>query len=84
MTSRPNQATSKRTVTYGPNLVGKGSRTLRQRLPTTLGEGTGIQAYTEVESTTWAERKTFRGKLPELPCKDLRAAAEEAREHTDG
>lgn len=57
---------------------------LRQKLATVLAKKTGVWADTGVLSTVWAEKKTFLGKVPTLPCGDTRAVAEMAREYTHG
>lgn len=42
-----------------------------------------MRADTGVESTAWVKDEKFTGKVPALPCKDVKAAEEEAKRHTN-
>lgn len=44
-----------------------------------MTEGIRIQVNTEEVSTEWVEGEIFPAKVPILPCKDTKAAVEEAR-----
>lgn len=51
---------------------------------TILGEGTGIQADTKVESTALVKGERFPGKVQELPYNHVKAAAEKAGKYIEG
>lgn len=53
-------------------------------MPTFKVERTSIKADIGVESIEWVKRERFPSNVSILPCKDVWAAAYEAKGHVDG